>query len=80
MVASSPLHATLGPSFRVWPFPHDDLPSLWHEPAQIAAAIEPHTVTETCRLSNQRLVCENVHIIPAADKSWFANNEMDKSG
>lgn len=65
-IASS---CSLGHNFRVWAFLHDDLPSLWREPAQLAAGIEPHTVTETCRLSNQRLVCENAHIIPAAEKS-----------
>jgi hypothetical protein len=51
------------PNFHAWAFPHDDLPSLWHEAAQIAAAIEPRTTTETCRLTNKRLGCENAHII-----------------
>lgn len=60
---------SLGTNFRVRAFPHDDLPSPWHEPAKLAAAIEPLTVTQTCRLRNQRLVCENAHIIPAAEKS-----------
>ncbi|KAK6421131.1 hypothetical protein LTR95_016845 [Oleoguttula sp. CCFEE 5521] len=63
------------PNFRAWVFPHNDLPSLWHESAQIAATIEPRTATETCRLTNKRLACENAHIIPAAEKSWFVNNE-----
>ncbi|KAM0721340.1 hypothetical protein Q7P37_003044 [Cladosporium fusiforme] len=68
------------PNFHAWAFPHDDLPSLWHESAQIAAAIEPRTTTETCRLTNKRLACENAHIIPVAEKSWFADNEMDRYG
>jgi hypothetical protein len=68
------------PNFHAWAFPHDDLPSLWHESAQIAAVIEPRTTTETCRLTNKRLACENAHIIPAAEKSWFADNEMDRYG
>ncbi|OQN95332.1 hypothetical protein B0A48_18767 [Cryoendolithus antarcticus] len=68
------------PNFRAWVFPHNDLPSLWHESAQIAATIEPRTATETCRLTNKRLACENAHIIPAAEKSWFVDNEMDQYG
>lgn len=68
------------PNFRAWVFPDDDLPFLWHELVQIAAAIEPRTATETCRLSNKRLACENAHIIPAVEKSWFADNEIDRYG
>lgn len=68
------------PNFRAWAFPHNDLPSLWHESGQTASTIEPRTVTETCRLTNKRLACENAHIIPAAEKSWFADNEMDQYG
>lgn len=68
------------PNFRAWTFPHEDLPSLWHESAQSAVAIEPRTATETCRLTKKRLACENAHIIPSAEKSWFADNEMDRYG
>jgi hypothetical protein len=68
------------PNFRAWIFPHDDLPSLWHESAHSAVAIEPRTATETCRLTKKRLACENAHIIPSAEKSCFADNEMDRYG
>ena len=68
------------PNFCAWTFPHDDLPSLWHESAQGAVAIEPLTATETCRLTKKRLACENAHIIPSSEKSWFADNEMDRYG
>lgn len=68
------------PNFRAWVFPHDNLPSLWHESVQTAAVIEPHTASETCRLTNKRLACENAHVMPSAEKSWFADNEMDKYG
>jgi hypothetical protein len=68
------------PNFRAWIFPHEDLPSLWHESAQNTVAIEPRTATETCRLTKKRLACENAHIIPSAEKSWFADNEMDRYG
>lgn len=51
---------------------------MWQELAQGAAAIEPRTGTETCRLTGKRLACENAHIIPAVEKSWFADNEMDQ--
>jgi hypothetical protein len=68
------------PNFHAWAFPHDDLPSLWHESAQIVTVIEPRTTTETCRLTNKPLACENAHIIPSAEKSWFADNEMDRYG
>ena len=47
------------PNFCAWIFPHNDLPSLWHESAQSAVAIEPRTATETCRLTMKRLACEN---------------------
>jgi len=66
------------PNFRSWAFPHNDLPSLWQELAQGAAATESRTGTETCRLTKKRLACENAHIIPAVEKSWFADNEMDQ--
>ncbi|KAK6442218.1 hypothetical protein LTR95_001542 [Oleoguttula sp. CCFEE 5521] len=68
------------PNSRAWVFPHDDMPSLWHESAQTAVAIEPRTATETCRLTKKRLACENAHVIPSAEKSWFADNEMDRYG
>lgn len=68
------------PNFRSWKFPHDNLPSLWQESAQNPAAIEPRTATETCRLTNKRLACETAHIIPVAEKIWFADNEMDQYG
>jgi hypothetical protein len=66
------------PNFRAWIFPHEDLPSLWHESTQSAVAIEPRTATETCRLTKKRLACENAQVIPSAGKSWFADNEMDR--
>lgn len=68
------------PNFRAWIFPHDELPSLWNKSAHSAVAIAPRTATETCRLTNKRLACENAHIIPSAEKSWFADNEMDRYG
>jgi hypothetical protein len=68
------------PNFRAWVFPHDGLPYLWDKSAQSAVAIGPRTATETCRLTNKRLACENAHIIPSAEKSWFADNEMDRYG
>lgn len=68
------------PSFRAWVFPHDDLPSLWQVSAQNAVSIEAPTAIETCRLTRKRLACENAHIIPSAEKCWFADNEMDRYG
>jgi hypothetical protein len=68
------------PNFRAWGFPHENLPLLWHEAAvaQDAVAIQPPAAIETCRLNNKRLACEDAHIIPAAEKSWFAENEMGR--
>jgi hypothetical protein len=68
------------PNFRAWVFPHNNLPPLWHEVAiaQNAVAIQPPVAIETCRLTNKRLACEDAHIIPAAEKSWFAKNEMGR--
>lgn len=68
------------PNFRAWSFPHDDLPALWHESAQSLVTIEPRSATETCRLSKKRHACENAHFIPAAEKSWFADKEIDRYG
>jgi hypothetical protein len=65
------------PNFCAWMFPHDNMPSFWHKSAPSAAAIEPQ---EKCRLTGRRLACENAHIIPTAEKSWFADNEMDQYG
>jgi hypothetical protein len=68
------------PNFRTWVFPHDDLPPLWHKAAvaQDAGASQPRAAIETCRLTNKRLACEDAQIIPAAEKSWFAENEMGR--
>jgi hypothetical protein len=68
------------PNFRAWVFPHDDLPPLWHvaAAAQDTVAIQQPATIETCRLTNKRLACENAHIIPAAEKDWFAENEMGR--
>jgi hypothetical protein len=64
------------PNFRAWVFPHDNLPPMWHDVALAldAVAIQPPAAIETCRLTNKRLACEDAHIIPAAEKSWFAEN------
>jgi hypothetical protein len=64
------------PNFRAWVFPHDNLPPMWHDVALAldAVAIQPPAAIETCRLTNKRLACEDAHIIPAAEKSWFAQD------
>jgi hypothetical protein len=46
--------------------------------AQDAGASQPRAAIETCRLTNKRLACEDAQIIPAAEKSWFAENEMGR--
>jgi hypothetical protein len=66
------------PNFRSWVFPHENMPSLWLEAAQNTSSPELGAVLETCRLTDMRLACENAHIVPAAEKDWFADNHMDE--
>ena len=68
------------PNFRAWSFPHDEVPQLWRQAAQSATMAGPRMAVETCRLTNMRLACETSHIVPVAEKSWFADNEMDQYG
>jgi hypothetical protein len=59
-------------------FPHEKLSSLWLEAAQNTFSRELGAVLEICRLTDMRLACENAHIVPAAEKDWFADNHMDE--
>lgn len=68
------------PNFRAWVFPHDDLPSSWQHANQLTLPCGPRSQVESCRISDTYLACETAHIIPASEKSWFADNEMDQYG
>lgn len=71
------------PNFRAWLFPHGCVPVRWQQAARNAAALTLLPVagsTETCRITNKCLACETSHIVPASEKSWFADNEMDQYG
>jgi hypothetical protein len=59
-------------------FPHEELPSLWLEAAQSTSSPGLGAVLETCRLTDIRLVCENAHVVPAAEKDWLADNHIDE--
>ena len=75
------------PNFRAWRFPHQRLPPLWQQASDndgnifFEGAPSPSArATETCRITRKHLACETSHIIPTAEKQWFADNEMDTYG
>lgn len=74
-------------NFRAWEFPHDALPQLWQDASSrvLEAGQSPSreldlVAGESCRITTNRLACEDAHIIPSSEKSWFTSNEMDQYG
>nr|POF13595.1 hypothetical protein CFP56_02618 [Quercus suber] len=68
------------PNFRSWIFPHNQLPSPW-----VTAPIGPITQStpakirdSTCRITQCSDSIDSAHIVPRAEKDWFAANEMDQ--
>lgn len=73
----SPYHIV--PNFREWTFPHHCVPAPWRTApiAPLAHATVARLRDCTCRLTNHIEITESAHIIPAAEKEWFASNMMD---
>ncbi|KAK3616740.1 hypothetical protein LTR22_026967 [Elasticomyces elasticus] len=72
-------------SFRTWEFPHNALPQLWQNASHhVTDATQPPNLnldlvaSESCRITANRLACEDAHIIPSSEKLWFTSNEMDE--
>lgn len=75
------------PNFRSWVFPHNKLPHLWSDVAQDARNRASYSgasldllAGESCRITAERLACEDAHIIPSSENAWFTSNEMDQYG
>lgn len=72
-------------NFRAWTFPDEILLPLWQRitegTLESPSTIVPELlINEPCRITNNRLACENAHIIPSSEKAWFLRNEMDSYG
>ena len=65
---------------RLCSFPHNQPSSLWRYVAPGTSSTEQRTAVEICRLTQERLACENAHFFPVAEKSRFADNEMGEYG
>lgn len=75
------------PNFRAWEFPHDAFPQIWQDASrhetltsQTTASVLDAVPSENCRITANRLACEDAHIIPGSEKAWFTSNEMDAYG
>ncbi|EGP81914.1 uncharacterized protein MYCGRDRAFT_98057 [Zymoseptoria tritici IPO323] len=69
------------PNFAHWHFPHDRLPTAWRAapiaPAPFSAA-GARARDVTCRLTKHDVPVESAHILPAAEKTWFGTNGMER--
>lgn len=72
------------PNFRAWRFPHGNIPQSWEralDRATIldnACIVDPSTRDQTCRLTDFSLACDYAHLIPASEKDWFAENDLQQ--
>ncbi|KAK5113825.1 hypothetical protein LTR62_003209 [Meristemomyces frigidus] len=76
----SKLDYPIVPNFRSWRFPHHHLPRYWQETEEGIEADEGSLQTCRITLTSHPRTLQNSHIIPASEKTWFADNGMDVYG
>jgi hypothetical protein len=69
---------TLGPTWNHSLLFRTSVPGFSHTMTCHLCGTSRRRATETCRLTPKRLARENAHIIPSAEKIWFADNAMDR--
>ncbi|KAL8647167.1 MAG: hypothetical protein Q9210_005718 [Variospora velana] len=85
---SSPSPYPIYPTFKDWPFPHDDLPPWWPEippgtfqtrsGAISGISSRVRARDESCRITGSSEEIEVPHVIPVKEATWFAQNDMSR--
>ncbi|OAF60149.1 hypothetical protein VC83_02784 [Pseudogymnoascus destructans] len=78
------------PTFREWPFPHDQLPPSWTQTAPPELLEQPQTYSVssltmalrqrdvTCRITGYREGLQTAHVCPQAEEDWYLRNSMPR--
>lgn len=78
------------PTFREWPFPHDQLSPSWTQTAPPELFEQPQTYSVsglttalrqrdvTCRITGYREGLQTAHVCPQAEEDWYLRNSMSR--